>query len=108
MNYCQDCKIKLNKKNQDPDMKLKTGEYTGYYCKECAKIVRQYFFNTKKTKICKGCISIKEDLFPFTKFSEGGRKGQFIDQVGCGVNGNQFLEIRYCPVCGKKYETANL
>jgi len=48
-------------------------------------------------KKCNGCISIRKELFPFG-FSDNR---YYIDQEGCGINGNDSLTIRFCPVCGK-------
>jgi hypothetical protein len=46
-------------------------------------------------KICNGCESIKYMLFPFT-----AREGKIcIDQEGCGIEGQTYLPIKYCPVC---------
>jgi len=56
-------------------------------------------------KICHGCLSIKNNLFPFTSTAYDDNykelKGNFIDQEGCGVDGEDYLQIFYCPVCGK-------
>ena len=59
------------------------------------------------TNTCEGCISITDNLFPFTTQAEGGKKGQCIDQEGCGVDGHQYLTIRYCPVCGTQIHEKN-
>ena len=57
-------------------------------------------------KTCKGCLSIKENAFPFTDVATDENydelKGNYIDQEGCGVDGETYLKIRFCPVCGKK------
>ena len=59
-----------------------------------------------KKKICIGCENIKNSSFPFcNEANETERKGTFIDTEGCGLVQNEkeyFLEIFYCPVCGKK------
>ncbi len=55
-------------------------------------------------EVCLGCLSIENGLFPFCdgqKWSWHKEKGFFIDQEGCGVDGMDDLEIKYCPVCGK-------
>ena len=50
--------------------------------------------------ICEGCETIKQLNFPFTKIA-----GKLcIDQEGCGIDRETYLEIKYCPVCGKKLE----
>ena len=49
---------------------------------------------------CHGCLSIKNNAFPFTDSETN--KGNCIDQEGCGVDGETYLKIKYCPVCGNK------
>jgi len=51
---------------------------------------------------CHGCVSIREELFPFEAFDGI----VYIDQECCGVDGKTYLEIRYCPVCGKRINNA--
>lgn len=51
---------------------------------------------TNKDK-CKGCQNIQEQNFPFTE-ADGIR---LIDQENCGIEGEEYLMIKYCPVCGK-------
>jgi len=55
-------------------------------------------------KECVGCLNIKYPHWPFEHSSfDGKKKGNFIDTEGCGLTqGDYFLEIFYCPVCGKK------
>ncbi len=49
-------------------------------------------------KECSGCINLKELNFPFIK-----KEGKyFIDQEACGIDGEDELEIKFCPVCGKE------
>jgi len=59
-----------------------------------------------KKKACKGCLSIENDLFPFLRedIYRYHKKGPFINQEGCGVDGDDYLKIYFCPVCGKKIE----
>lgn len=47
---------------------------------------------------CYGCLSIENYLFPFVK------KGEqlYIDQEGCGVDGQDYLRVGFCPTCGRK------
>jgi len=59
----------------------------------------------KQNNQCNGCLSIAQHLFPFTNSEIGGIKGEFINQEGCGVEGQDYLPIKYCPVCGKKIST---
>jgi len=53
-----------------------------------------------KVQECLGCENIKNFNFPFTNSSWGGKKGLYINQEGCGVNGQTYLKIKFCPVCG--------
>ena len=50
---------------------------------------------------CVGCENIKNQSFPFCF---DGKRRCFIDTEGCGITqkGDSFLQIFYCPVCGKK------
>jgi len=53
-------------------------------------------------KICKGCQNITEESFPFGT-NEKGKPA--IDTEGCGeydTDDYSWLEIKYCPVCGRK------
>jgi len=61
----------------------------------------------QRKEFCEGCINIKLHNFPFGGGYEGidGFVDYNIDQEGCGIQGQQFLKIYYCPVCGKKLET---
>ena len=44
-----------------------------------------------------------ERKFPFTDTRDFGVvKKFFIDQEGCGIEGNTLLRIFYCPVCGRQ------
>jgi len=54
--------------------------------------------------MCKGCLSIKNLLFPFCDEERAGLvvKGVFIEQEGCGIDGETYLRIKFCPVCGKE------
>ena len=48
-------------------------------------------------KTCKGYLNIERQNFPFLKKEEK----IYIDQETCGVDGENCLEIKFCPVCGE-------
>lgn len=52
-------------------------------------------------KNCKGCENIKDRNFPFSTNKWGNPA---IDTEGCGIgiDDDDLLMIKYCPVCGKK------
>lgn len=53
---------------------------------------------------CIGCKNIKDKYFPFERlYLHDDDKRFWIDTELCGKtqDGSQYLEIFYCPVCGK-------
>lgn len=55
---------------------------------------------------CIGCLNIENGHFPFgeRKDLNTETEGFFIDTEGCGItnDGDYFLKIYFCPVCGIK------
>ena len=61
-----------------------------------------------KEENCWGCINIDQESFPFGHSEDSEDKilkKHAIDVEGCGMfdtNDYTWLEILFCPVCGKK------
>jgi len=62
--------------------------------------------NNEYKNDCIGCENIDYGSFPFNEKEDANsnKKGFYIDTEGCGIvqEGNYWLEIFYCPVCGRK------
>jgi hypothetical protein len=67
---------------------------------------------TNEMTECIGCKNIKEERFPFNSKSPRWDDGEpptgkmYIDTEHCGITQggreDSYLEIFFCPVCGKK------